>query len=140
MDKLFDDFTDGIDEFPLKGRLGSLVSQWSKELPALEVSETEGELEVAAEVPGMDKEHIEVTIENDSLVIKGEKKDEREEKRKDYFLSERSYGSFERRIPLQKGLDRDKLKAELQKGVLRITIPKVADTKSEARKIEISGE
>jgi HSP20 family protein len=87
---------------------------------------------VSAELPGMDDEDIEVSLSRDVLTISGEKKQEKEEKGRDYYRAERSYGSFRRSIPLPAEVNADKVDAVFSKGVLTITLPKTA--KAEGRK------
>jgi len=105
---------------------------------SVDVSETDDEIQVAADLPGLTDKDVEVTVDHDVLTIRGEKKDEREESRRNYRLVERSYGRFERAIPLPPGVDRDKVKAKLHNGVLQVTLPKLPEAKSQSRTIEIS--
>ena len=97
--------------------------------PAIDVFEKENKFIVKAETPGMKEEDINVSIEGDSLNIKGEKKTESEVKEEDYYRSERSYGSFFRSIALPSTVDAGKIEAEYDNGVLEITIPKKAEVK-----------
>jgi HSP20 family protein len=92
--------------------------------PAVEISETASELLVKAELPGLRKEDVEIEIENNVLTLKGEKKEEREEKEEDTYLYERSYGSFQRSFSLPVGVKEDEVKADFRDGVLRIRLPK----------------
>ena len=103
----------------------------------VDVSETADEVQVAVELPGMDAKNIELSFQGNSLVIKGEKKEEKETNEKDFHVRERRFGSFHRMIPLPAGVDGDKAKAEYEKGVLHVTIPKTAEAKEQRRKIEI---
>lgn len=88
----------------------------------------------------MEEKDIEVTLEGDILSIKGEKKEEYEEKKSGYYRSERSYGAFQRSIVLPDTIDADHLKAESKKGVLKITLPKKPEAQVEKKKIEVKGE
>jgi HSP20 family protein len=103
MNELFDDFfgetsrSGLLSEFP--GRGVSAVS------PRFEVAETDEAIQVTAELPGMDEKDIQVTLDENMLTVRGEKKQEREEKKKNYFFSERSYGLFERSLPVPAGID-----------------------------------
>ena len=106
--------------------------------PKVDIGETDSAYEIAVELPGMDDEDVEVSLRDDLLTISGEKKTEREEKEKDYFLSERSYGAFKRSFRLPAEVEADKIKAELEKGVLTVTLPKSATAKSKQQKIEIT--
>lgn len=108
--------------------------------PCFEVSETDDAIQVTAELPGMDEKDIEVTLDENALTVRGEKKQEREEKRRNYYFSERSFGSFTRVIPLPAEVDRDNIKARFSKGVLEITLPKTGEAKSQRKRIEIKSE
>jgi HSP20 family protein len=105
--------------------------------PRIDVSETESEIKVEAELPGVDEKDLEVVLSQGRLTIKGEKKQEKEEKKKDYHLVERSYGSFTRSIPLPFEADADQIKASFAKGVLTVTVPKPPEVKAKERKIAI---
>ena len=107
-------------------------------LPRLEVSEDDNNFYVKAELPGMDKNDIEILITQDTLTIKGEKKEEKEEKKDQIFhTKEFSYGYFERTIALPDGLDVDNAEASYKDGILSITIPKKEEKKGKKQKIEI---
>ena len=106
-------------------------------VPAVEVSEKEDEIVVRAEIPGLDTKDLYVAIENNYLVIKGEKKREKKMEKENFVHMECSYGSFYRTIPLTSEVDKDKIKATYKKGVLTITLPKVESAR--ARRIAIDG-
>jgi HSP20 family protein len=113
---------------------------WSGKLSssfAVDVTEGENAYEITAELPGMDEKNIEVNVVNGGLTIKGEKKDEKEEKNKDYYVSERRYGAFERYFRLPEGVDSDKIEANFRKGVLTVTLPKTAAAQKPAKKIDV---
>lgn len=105
-------------------------------LPRVDVSETGKEVRITADLPGLDEKDVEVTVTNNMLTIKGEKKVEKEEEEGDYYHSERSYGYFDRTIALPQGIDADNAKAKFKKGVLKVTIPKKPEAQSSRRKIE----
>jgi HSP20 family protein len=140
IDRLFEDFDGGfwhaparrLFEYPPFGR-----SELSITTPAVDVAETDKEYEVTAELPGMDEKDIEVKVSNDVLVIRGEKHAEHEEKKKDYYFSERRYGSFERSFGLPSDVDADKIEAAFKKGVLKITLPKSAEAQKNEKKIAV---
>ena len=134
MNDLFDEvFAGSADPFSF-----GLTQPLADAAPKFEVSETDREVEVKAELPGMSEQDVEVLLDETSLTISGEKKQEQEDKRRDYYLSEVRYGSFRRVLPLPPGVDRDKVKASFKNGVLRLTLPKEPGT---ARKrIDISAE
>jgi HSP20 family protein len=106
--------------------------------PRVDVSETDAELKVEAELPGVEEKDVEVVLSDGRLTIKGEKKQEKEEKKKDYHLVERSYGSFARSIALPFEADPNKVKATFAKGVLTVTVPKPPEVKAKEKKIQIS--
>jgi HSP20 family protein len=107
-------------------------------LPRVAVSETGKEVRITAELPGLDEQDVEVTVTNNMLTIKGEKKVEKEEEEGDYYHSERSYGYFDRTIALPQGIDADNAKAKFKKGVLKVMIPKKPEAQSSRRKIELT--
>lgn len=105
--------------------------------PHIDVAETDGAVEVTAELPGIDEKDFEVVLEDDLLTIKGEKKSEREESKKDYHLVERSFGSFARSIRLPFSADAEAVKANFAKGVLKVSITKPLNVKNKTVKIPI---
>lgn len=104
-------------------------------MPAVQVTETEQAIEVAAELPGMTKDDVEISLENNLLAIRGEKKEEKEEKEKERYLYERYFGSFQRVLTLPAQVQESKVSAEFRNGVLKIHLPKAAEAKG--RKISI---
>jgi HSP20 family protein len=140
MNDLLENFFEG---FGSLGRWPSLHRDFgvsSDASPNFEVSETDDEVEVKAELPGLEEKDVEVLLDENLLTIRGEKKDEREEKKRNYYFSEVSYGQFQRSIPLPAGIDRDKAKATFKKGVLRLTLPKTEPAASQRRRIDIKSE
>jgi HSP20 family protein len=105
--------------------------------PRLDVSETEREFYVTAELPGMDEKDVEVSLNNSLLTLRGEKKAEKDDRRKDYYRMERSYGMFERTIPIPEGVDLDKVEASFKKGILTVSLPKSAEYQKERKRIPI---
>ena len=106
-------------------------------MPTVDVSETDKAYEITAELPGMDEKNVEVKLANGLLTIKGEKQDEKEEKKKDYHMRERSYGSFERSFQVPDGVDADKIEANFKKGVLTVILPKSAEAQKAEKKITV---
>jgi HSP20 family protein len=106
-------------------------------LPRTDIAETDKEYEVTVELPGIDEKDVEVTLSDGLLSIKGEKKSEREEKKKDYYLAERSYGSFQRSIRVPEGVDAEKVSAEFAKGVLTLKLPKLPEVQATTKKIAV---
>lgn len=105
--------------------------------PQTDIAETDKEYEVTVELPGIDEKDVDVTLSNGVLSIKGEKKFEREEKKKDYYLSERSYGSFQRSIRVPEGVDAEKVSAAFNKGVLTLKLPKLPEVQASTKKIAV---
>jgi HSP20 family protein len=143
IDRLFDDFDVGFWHSPFRRRpLFSMEPFWRRELrwptaPAVDVTEGDKAYGVTAELPGMDEKSIEVKVVNGSLTIKGEKQEEKEEKKKDYYLHERRFGAFERSFDLPEGVDADKIEASFKKGVLTVTLPKKSEAQKPEKKIEV---
>ena len=106
-------------------------------MPAVDVVESEKTYEVTAELPGIDEKNIEVKVANSILTMRGEKQEEKEEKKKDYYLQERHYGSFERSFEIPEGVDPDKIEAIFKKGVLTVTLPKKVEAQKPAKKVEV---
>jgi HSP20 family protein len=138
MDDLFDRFSDGVETFSLKP-FAELENLWTSRTSlaplAVDVSETDNAYTITAELPGVEEKNIDVNVQNGVLTIKGEKQAEREEKGKNRYLSERSYGSFQRMFGLPKGTDDSKVAAGFHNGILTVSIPKSAQPA--ARKIEV---
>jgi HSP20 family protein len=103
--------------------------------PAVDMIDHKDEIVLRADLPGLDDKDIEVTVQDGSLTIRGERKEETEEKKEDYYYSERSYGVFARTLPLPTGVDADKVKATFKSGVLEIHLPKAKEAKG--KKIEV---
>ncbi|MEK7486550.1 MAG: Hsp20/alpha crystallin family protein [Planctomycetota bacterium] len=131
MNSLFDNFFNGFDLAP------SNTLDIGKFSPSVDMTETEKEYKVSAELPGMDEKNVDLSIDENSITIKGEKKAEKEEKQKNYYMKETSYGSFQRILPLPNDVDRDKIVATFKKGVLSLVLPKTIESKNSVRKIEI---
>jgi HSP20 family protein len=104
-------------------------------MPRMDISETDKVIEITAELPGLEKKDVELNVADNLLTIRGEKKNEREEKNKDYHLVERSYGAFSRSVELPAGVKIEDISAEIANGVLKVTVPKPAPKQS--KQIEI---
>jgi HSP20 family protein len=129
INRLFDDLTNG---FGLSANQGT-----SNLIPSIDVTETDKEILITVEMPGLERKDVDISLENDVLTIRGEKKieEEQEDKSKNVHLAERSYGLFYRALQLPPGVDPSSVQATMSNGVLNITIPKPA--RSEAKKIEV---
>jgi HSP20 family protein len=142
MDRLFDRFAGGFG-LPAFRRMFELEPAWRSDssfgftAPAVDVSENDKAYTITAELPGLDEKNIDVTVSDDMLTLKGEKRYEKDEQDKNRYMSERAYGSFQRSFVLPDGVDRDKIAANLAKGVLTVTLPKTAGAQKEQKKIEV---
>ena len=132
MSRLVDDMFRGFDSrLPSLGRFSSAGGGW----PSLEISETDKEVRVTAEIPGMEQKDIEVLLDDGVLTLRGEKHAETDDKERQF--SERLYGRFERRIPLGFEVAEDKVTADFRNGVLSVTLPKSEKAQSKAKRIAI---
>src|SRR5208337_1684360 len=142
MDRLFERFSGGFG-FPSLRRMFETEPAWrsagsfSMTVPPIDMTEDEKAYKISAELPGLEAKDIDVAVSGDMLVLKGEKRQEKEEKDKNYYFSERSYGSFQRAFELPASVERDKVAADFQKGVLTITLPKTAEAQKPQKKIEV---
>ena len=105
--------------------------------PRVDVCEADNEIDIEAELPGLDEKDIDVTLSGDMLTIRGEKKTDKQQKKNNYYVSERSYGSFSRCIGLPFDADPNKITAKFDKGVLHIAIPKPENVTAKTAKIPI---
>jgi HSP20 family protein len=136
VNRLFDDVFRGFDNFGV-GRFPSLApGRMSWNWPSVEVSETDKEIRVTAELPGLEEKDVEVLLDGDVLALRGEKRSETEDKGRQF--SERFYGRFERRIALGTEIEEDKIEARFKNGVLTVTMPKTERAQSKARRIAIN--
>lgn len=141
VDRLFEDFRPFGRRWPaartaLETGLSGMQAGWSV-APAMDMVEKDKEYEITAELPGIDEDHVDVKVSNRILTIKGDKKEVKEEKRKDYFLSERRFGSFQRSFRLPDGVDADGIEAHFEKGVLTVRLPKSAEAQKTEKKIAV---
>ncbi len=125
--------------------LDDIMDSWSNNTlggdsfmsPRVDLSETKKCLTVTADMPGMDEDDIDVSLENNFLVIRGQKNTEKENQGHNYYHMERSFGSFYRTIPLPCEVDENKVKADYKRGVLTITLPKLKGEQRQSKKIEV---
>jgi HSP20 family protein len=136
MDRLFNRFLGGFDLEPTRD-MQLLEGEF---MPSVDITENDKEITVTAELPGMSDKDISVTVSKNELTIKGEKKEETEDKGKDYYQMERRFGSFCRVVPLTSEVDENKTDAEFKKGVLTIRMPKTAEARRAAKKVTVKGE
>jgi HSP20 family protein len=102
-----------------------------------DVSETDSEYEVSVELPGIDEKDVELDVSEGMLTLRAEKREEREEKKKNYHLTERSYGNVRRSFRVPEGVEVGRIKADFSKGVLRVMLPKTREAKAKQRKIPV---
>ncbi|HLW34769.1 MAG TPA: Hsp20/alpha crystallin family protein [Chthoniobacterales bacterium] len=125
--------------FPIRGRTGNgetlALPKWS---PQVDISEDDKEYLVKADLPEVKKEDVKVTFENGLLSISGERKTEKEEKKKTYHRVERSYGTFERVFTLPEDADATKIGAEFKEGVLRVHLPKSPSAKPKTVEVKVA--
>jgi len=105
--------------------------------PKLDVVETKDEVIVRADLPGMKQSDIEVSVSDGDLLIRGERKEEKEIKEENYYRREREYGAFRRTVPLPKGVKAEQIKATYQDGILEVKFPKPEEAKAKQVKIEV---
>jgi len=144
VDRLFEDFTTSPFRLPFRRPAFDIEPFWSPEswvpVPAVDFVERDNGYEVHADLPGVDEKDIEVNVSGGVLTIKGEKHEEKEEKKPDFHLRERRFGSFERALRVPEGVDAEKIEASFRKGVLTVMLPKTAEAMKPVKKIEVKGE
>ena len=150
VDRLFDQFLDegwirpshgmyGIWDSPLWKARGIDMSRLM-ESPRADMSESADAYEVSVELPGMSEKDIEVTVRDNLISLKGEKKSERETKEKDYHIAERSYGSVRRSFSMPADVDTNKVSATFSKGVLKMHLPKTKEARTKFHRIDVKAE
>jgi HSP20 family protein len=142
VDRLFEDFDQDFWGFQFRRSMIEAEPMWRQEMmwgaaPAVDIAESDKAFEFSAELPGMDEKSIEIKLANGGLTIKGEKAHEKEEKKKNYYLHERHFGSFERYFRLPEGIDTDRIDATFNKGVLTVTLPKTVEAQKAEKNIEV---
>lgn len=140
INRVFDNFTRGFWDLSPFSTSALEESRIGDFIPSVDVTEDDKQFRVTAELPGMDEKDVQVSLANDQIVIKGEKKTETEDKGKDWHRMERSYGSFHRAVALPEGVDTSKAEATFKKGLLTVTVPKKAEARREVKKIAIRRE
>jgi HSP20 family protein len=140
IDTLFDRFFSGsllgpfagLEAQPLRRRFGGIM-------PKVDVSESDGEIQIVAELPGLKQDDVNLSLEDDVLTLRGETQDSHEEKEKHYHLTERNYGRFERSFQLPETVDRERISAKFENGLLTVILPKSPKAKPSTKRIEIGG-
>ncbi|RKY78856.1 Hsp20/alpha crystallin family protein [candidate division KSB1 bacterium] len=116
VDRFFDDFW-----------FGDTDSVWS---PTVDIAENENSYEIKVDVPGMKKKDLNISFKDNVLTLSGEKKEEKEDKGKNFFRKERVYGKFQRSFRIPQDIDPEKIKAKYEDGVLTVEVPKTESTKA----------
>jgi len=142
IDQLFESFERGFWGWPARRSLFDIAPFWRREwtlamAPPVDVVEKDKAYELTVELPGLSERDIEVKLADGELTIRGEKKQEEEEKGKNYYVAERSYGMFERRFDVPQTVDADKIEATFKNGVLTLMLPKKPEAQTAQKKIEV---
>lgn len=145
IDRLFDNFHPLSLRRSARPSMFDLDFDWPRQeswsfAPAMDLVEKGKGFEISAELPGLEEKDIEIKVSNGTLVIRGEKSEEKEERDKEYYLSERRYGSFQRAFQMPAGIDTDKIEAKFAKGVLTVSLPKTAEARKQEKKISVKTE
>lgn len=133
MDRMFDNFFD----WPFRSRSLRAFEGLEDFTPSLDVYETEKEIHIKADLPGMEEKDIDISLHNNILTISGRKESEEVEKGKSFYRRERSYGSFRRSIELPEEVDEDKIEATYKKGILQVVVEKPEESVSVSKRIKI---
>jgi HSP20 family protein len=140
VDRLFREFETGFLQSPLYRDVDNF---WRRDLtlpvtPAMDIVDKDNAFEITAELPGLDAKNIELSLSDNVLTVKGEKNEEKEEKTKDRYVSERRYGSFRRSVQLPASVDAGKIEANYKSGILTVTLPKSAEAQKKQTVIPIT--
>lgn len=127
-------FNRALNTLPFAGVNEEYAGEWS---PRLDIAETSEAVIVKAELPGLERENLDIALEKDRLIIKGEKKHETEEKGAGYYLCERAFGSFCRTVQLPVAIEREKIEATFRNGVVTIMLPKAAEARAEITHVKV---
>ncbi len=138
MDRIFEDFFTGFGLMSPEGSgifPASVTDRWLK--PSVDISAGDNEYTIHVELPGITQKDVQVELTGDTLRIRGEKRQESEDKGKEYYRVERSYGSFQRVLSLPEDADGDKIEAKFKDGVMTITLPRKESAKPKAKRIDV---
>ncbi|MBW1990429.1 MAG: Hsp20/alpha crystallin family protein [Deltaproteobacteria bacterium] len=139
MDRMFDELLQGFGVPPLSlNRPFASPEKWLR--PTLDIAATDKEYAVSVELPGVDKDDVRVEVADETLCIFGRKEQKKEDKQKDYYRMERSYGSFQRVLHLPEDADPEGIKANFKNGVMKLSIPRKQSEKARSRQIEVTAE
>lgn len=135
VNRLFDQF---FQTWPMTGSIPRYANEVIAFYPKIDVREDDKAISLTADLPGMTDKEVEVIVAPNSLTIRGERKEESNRKEGGYYLSERSFGQFERTYPLPNGMDIDKAHANFKNGMLVVTVPKTAEARKAMRKLDLA--
>ncbi|MGY4314090.1 Hsp20/alpha crystallin family protein [Bradyrhizobium sp. JR3.5] len=143
VDRLFHEFQTGFLQAPSYRSLLDIEPFWRRDYgfnvrPAIDIVEKDKAFEVTAELPGLDVKNIDLHLSDNVLTIRGEKQEEKEEKAKDHYVSERRYGSFRRSLQVPGTVDIDKIEAHFKGGVLTVTLPKSPEAQKKQKTIPVT--
>ncbi len=142
VERVFEDFEKGMWGLPARWK-GPYLEPFHKPqlsfalTPSIDVIEKDGMFELTADLPGVEEKDIEVKLSGDVLTIKGEREERKEEKKKDYYISERQFGAFERSFQVPESVESDKIDARFKNGVLTISLPKKPSARKAEKKISV---
>ena len=143
VDRLFEDFTVNPFRLPLRRPAFGLEPFWQPDSwvaqPAIDLVESDSAFELTAELPGLDEKNIGVDVANGVLTVKGHKEEDKVEKKEDFHLRERRFGSFARSVRIPDTVDADRIEAAFKNGVLKVTLPKKPEARKPVKKIEVKG-
>ena len=143
IDRLFEDFALNPFRLPLRRPAFDLEPFWQPDSwvaqPPMDLVERDNAFELTAEMPGLDEKNIEVNVANGVLTVKGQKEEDKVEKKADFHLRERRFGSFARSVRIPETVDADRIEAAFRNGVLKVTLPKKPEAQKPVKKIEVKG-
>jgi HSP20 family protein len=143
VDRLFEDFTANPFRLPLRRPVFDIEPFWQPEswiaAPAIDFVQHDKAFEISVELPGLDEKNIEVKLVNGVLTIKGQKEEDKVERKEDFHLRERRFGSFARSVRVPDTVDENKIDAKFKNGVLTVTLPKTPEPQKAVKKIEVKG-
>ncbi|MGE5569659.1 MAG: Hsp20/alpha crystallin family protein [Rhodospirillales bacterium] len=134
MEDLSNRFSRLLTRWPFREEREGLTVQWT---PSVDISETDSEYLIKAEIPEVDKKDVKVTVQDGTLTIQGERRQEKEDKGRRYHRVERTYGAFMRTFDLPDGVDEDKLRAEFKDGMLLVHLPKTEKAKTKVIDVKV---
>ena len=144
VDRMFEDFAVNPFRWPLRRPAFDIEPFWQPEswvaAPPINLVERDNAFELTADLPGLDEKNIELKLANGILTISGQKEEDKEEKREDFHMRERRFGSFQRSLRVPDAVDADKIEAHFKKGVLTVRLPKTPEAQKAVKKIEVKGD